>query len=665
MRGLYKNINFMNKRVSKIHLIGIGLGARDQLTKAAELCLLESARIYVMAQPDSWMIKFVVDIVGDGRVRPYMPVSVKWNSGWQEDGIFSQVVDEVEHLVAEGNSVAFAMAGDVAIYGNVADSILPRLSERNLEWDVYPGVSFLNALTMVTGEPIVGEADNFLVTFAKTHGELDQAFGVANVLVLYNPGATEDLYGYIQTRHIPYARMVVHGIYGSKGRHLDLTRERVGNIGGLVILKRPPFARAEYGAPSLPSQGDVLDHHVGANGWDCKGRFFATAYPNRLLWSPAGDPGQISQRFVFPDNPEDIRGFFIDSRDAIYVSLKGHRQGAFGRTYVSRDGGKNFRLAFEKSCWAFDEDRSGNLYAGVYHEKGEPDGSCSILWSPDEGETWTDIAPPEWRAQDHIHHLAVDPATGWLYACLGDKLGKRGCWRTMPATFCVARSAEPGSVHLELSITGGQRPPAPGDMLCFSNGARAVVEYLDGMQVRLRSPLAATVEAGAAVIGLRWIVKIADPENTLQFIGLVFKDGKIFLANDTGPQRNKASVAVFVARDDGTDKVCVPVSALRAEPPWGWGSFYFEMDRQGVIWVAVRPIRGRGGIWVSRDGERWVPVHEAFEEDLPCWRGTHTYRDGTLGQTGDGRYLSAQEGGRMILAELNRARQIAISNALQ
>jgi len=37
---------------------------------------------------------------------------------------------------------------------------------------------------------------------------------------------------------------------------------------------------------------------------------------------------------------------------------------------------------------------------------------------------------------------------------------------------------------------------------------------------------------------------------------------------------------------------------------------------------------------MSCDGENWEKVVEASTEDLPCWRGTHTFRDATLGQKG-------------------------------
>ena len=69
----------------QIHMVGIGLGVKEHLTVGAEQQLVRASRVYVMAAEDSWIVQFVADIVGKGKVRTYMPASVKWNSGWQHD----------------------------------------------------------------------------------------------------------------------------------------------------------------------------------------------------------------------------------------------------------------------------------------------------------------------------------------------------------------------------------------------------------------------------------------------------------------------------------------------------------------------------------------------------------------------------------------------------
>lgn len=362
-------------------MIGIGLGVKEHLTFGAYEQLKNSDYIYVMARPGSWMIQFVQDIAGQDKVRPYMPENVRWNSGWQSDPIFTSIADEVHSLVTQQKHVCFAMAGDVAIYGNIADSIVPLLRERGLAWDVYPGVSFLNGLSILTGEPIVGECDNLAVTFAQTSEDVDTAFEAANVVVLYNPGGFNELRGYISQRKMDYARMVVVGVYGKAGKIVDLLKDHESKIQGLVIFKRAASNQIAISKQKLDSSPGIkhFEHHMGTNGWDSSNRFFAACYPNRLMCSEQGKPGEATTRYTFPERPEDIRGFFIDSHDHIYVGLKGFKTGSFGRTYVSRDAGKSFETAFEQCFWGMDQDTSGNLFAGVYHERNEPDCTCSVL----------------------------------------------------------------------------------------------------------------------------------------------------------------------------------------------------------------------------------------------------------------------------------------------
>ena len=639
-----------------IHFVGIGLGLKKHLTIGGHEELKRSSFVYVMANENSWMVRFVSEIVGPEKVRSYMPRSVKWDSGWHKDKIFSKVVDEVEDLVADGKHISFAMAGDVAIYGNVADSIVPIFRERGLVWDVFPGVSFLNALSMLTGEPVVGESDNFMVTFAQTPMELDEIFIVANTVILYNPGGFEDLADYISSRNIVYARMIVHGVYGKESTYVDLIKDKRTKIKGIVILKR---ARENYQSSERKYTDftRTLDFHIGSNGWNRKFELFALSYPNKLLWSSSGEPEHLRLLHTFPDNPSDVRGFFIDSKGYIYASLKGHNKGTFGRTYVSTDNGKSFEQVLGQSCWKFDEDRYGNIFAGVYHEKGEPNSSCSIFWSADSGRTWVDIASPEWVDQDHVHNIAVDPATDWLYVCLGDKISLRGCWRAKVTSAFINRSYPTGSKIIEIESITNEKNLSVGDILYFANGFHAVIEAVSANHLKLRAPLDRPVSQGMRLLSVSWYHKIVDFDNSLQFTGLAFKNGSIFLGNDTGPGKSKTRVIVFKACDDGSDTPNVPFPVLQVERDYGWGCFYLEIDRQDRLWAYLRPIKGKGGIWVSKDGNSWVSIEETPEEDLPCWRGTHTYRDGTLGSTGDGRNLTGPDS-QMIVPLLSRSKLI-------
>lgn len=639
-----------NAVAHRIHMVALGLGVRAHLTQGAEERLRAADRIYVMAQPRSWMVEFAAQIAGAERIRHYMPASVSWGAGWADDPIFEVIVAEVEALVAAGQDVVFAMAGDVAIFGNIADSIVPRLRARDLHWDVYPGVSFLNALSIETGEPLVGEGDELAVVFVPEAAQLDDAFAAANVVVLYNPGGVVGLREYIRDHDLESAVAIFHGVFGKQGQLRDLLREDEGGpINGLVVLRRRRRVRGPGSAPATRARHKV-DLHLGVNAWDDAGRLFAIAYPDQLYWAPNGEPQALAPRYRFEQRPTDARGLFVDTRGALFVSLKGHAQGAFGRTYRSVDSGHSFELVLPRCCWGLDEDREGNLFAGVYHERGDPDMECALYWSADHGCSWTDIAPAVWREQMHVHHLAINPVNGWLYATLGDKPGLNGCWRAKLRSYRLASAARAGDAAIALTAVDGL---AVGVELCLPGVGRCVIGALSGTRVELARPLAADLPAGAVALVAEWRLKFADEANRSQFAGLCFDGERVFLADDNGLARNPDRKLVYLGHDDGDDEICAPRAVLTASKASGWGAFFLERDARGRWWTAARPVHGVGAVWTSVDGERWQRVAEASQEDLPLWRGTHTFRDATLGQTGSGANLSGR--GAMLVPCLNHA----------
>ena len=137
-----------------------------------------------------------------------------------------------------------------------------------------------------------------------------------------------------------------------------------------------------------------------------------------------------------------------------------------------------------------------------------------------------------------------------------------------------------------------------------------------------------------------WVLKFGDTDNSTQYCGICFIDDQVFLADDNGPPRNPTRTLMYRGEDDGSDAVVVPAPVLEAQEDEGWGVFYFERHAEAALWAASRPIGGTGRVRRSDNGVDWTVITEAAQEDIPCWRGTHTFRDGTLGQTGDGRFLS-------------------------
>lgn len=178
---------------------------------------------------------------------------------------------------------------------------------------------------------------------------------------------------------------------------------------------------------------EAFDGHFGHGGWDGRGRLFLLHYPNRLYCSSDGQPRNLELKYTFPE-VGDVRGFFIDSRDQIFVGTVGESQRDKGRIFKSDNGGSSFYeinasggIGSGKCFWGFDEDGEGNLYLGVYWGENE---AAEVWKSVDGGETWTDISDPRWSGTRHVHNIRVDPSTGWLYAATGDTDGLDGVWRS-------------------------------------------------------------------------------------------------------------------------------------------------------------------------------------------------------------------------------------------
>jgi hypothetical protein len=319
---------------------------------------------------------------------------------------------------------------------------------------------------------------------------------------------------------------------------------------------------------------------------------------------------------------------------------------------MSQDQGATFSLVLNRCCWGFDEDKAGNLFAGVYHEVRDPDAECALYWSRD-GVTWADIAPAAWRTQTHVHHIAVDPNSGWLYANLGDVPDLRGCWRCKLEPIRVSRAAAHGSAVLALESA---TTLSAGDELVIwaDKPQRTTVVNADGATAQIAAPLETDITEGATGLVVRWIMKVQSEGEPLQFAGLCFKEGFIYLADDNPPSRNAENVVVYRAHDDGSDTPAAPQPVLQAAPGSGWGAFFCELDSKGRIWTATRPLNGKGNVLVSEDGTTWRSAAQATPEDLPCWRGTHTFRDASIGQTGDGRFLTGPNA-EVLVSYLNKS----------
>ena len=89
------------------------------------------------------------------------------------------------------------------------------------------------------------------------------------------------------------------------------------------------------------------------------------------------------------------------------------------------------------AIWAIDEYSGGNLFAGVY-TTGPTAGNARIYRSVDNGSSWDQVYYDS--AGRHIHDIAVDRTTGYIYASVGDTYG---AWQTS----YIIRSTDGGNLN--------------------------------------------------------------------------------------------------------------------------------------------------------------------------------------------------------------------------
>ena len=174
---------------------------------------------------------------------------------------------------------------------------------------------------------------------------------------------------------------------------------------------------------------EVNPLHAGMNAWDSEGRHFVAVFAGKVYRSTDGGK-TYDLVFTAPDNPDENRLLFVDSRDHIFSSCRGQTSGTKGRLYRSINHGDSFDEVFGKPIWNMDEDADGALYIGEYEYRPRVQGNARVFKSVDGGENWTDISPiTAWDNQYHVHNVRVDPATGWLYCAIGDTF-PTGLWRS-------------------------------------------------------------------------------------------------------------------------------------------------------------------------------------------------------------------------------------------
>lgn len=403
--------------------------------------------------------------------------------------------------------------------------------------------------------------------------------------------------------------------------------------------------RFEILEPAYPIR--AIPHHVGHSAWTKDGGLYAIRYPDTLMFAADGKPESLADFGALPE-ASDYRCLFIDAAGNLLAS-RTRKRATKGKSDLVRstDGGRSFATVLKARIWSMDQAPDGALYAGVY-EGANSECGCKVFKSIDGGENWLDISPPEWAEQHHVHGLGVNPETGWLYANLGDQDGFDGCWRNRTNAVSAAADVPAGGVTVTLQAKHEFAVGEPVLVHDRTDLLRTRVVAVSEKTVTLSDPLpfALTVAKGAVVVSAAWTHKFRNDDASLQFIDIVFKDGRIYLSDDTPFANNPDRVLVWAASDDGTDMPVRPEPALKAPPKKAreFGAFFLRKAPDGRLWTGMRPRLSASFIWTSMDGKTWTPVVKCLKEGHERWLDTHSLRDATRTAIADGRTLSGPGG---------------------
>lgn len=378
-----------------------------------------------------------------------------------------------------------------------------------------------------------------------------------------------------------------------------------------------------------------LPYSVGVSARDRQGTFYFSS-DSRFIYK--AEPGGLDCPSLLHDFEEttlDVRGIFVSYQGDVFVGLKGFRVPPFGRTYRFAVGRGTPQLVLSYCFWGMDEDILGRLYLGVYHERPDPDCVCKVFCSLNSGTSWLDISPGIWLDQTHVHHLAINPSSQYLYVTLGDVDTLDGCWRSR-SVISKAVMSDQRSVVIDCKEFAARA--FVGERLYLFIGIKRIetrIAAIAGNVIKLIDCIPAHPgDDDLTLFKQDWLHKFHNHNKGCQYIGLGFDGDTVVLSDDTGPQKNASNALIYIAHDIDDDPTTPEATFFSRGYTEAWGCFFLERDDTGGYWTAVRPVHGDGMLCYSRNARDWTVISIFPEQDLNVWRKEHTLRDFTICQTG-------------------------------
>lgn len=224
--------------MNKLKVVGLGPGPADLVTVKASRVLAEADSVFMLARPTVWMAERARELAPKARLELYYPQSVKWTE-MEGDPVHAATVRSMHQALREGANVAWACAGDPSFFSPFA-YLQPHLQDLGIEWEMVPGVGFVNAIGAVANQPLSMERESLLVTKLRSTDACKAYFEVADSLVLFDPKPEEvaAVCAYAREAALQHVSFTQIKPDFSQSLSIDLLKEPFPGGVGLLLVRR-------------------------------------------------------------------------------------------------------------------------------------------------------------------------------------------------------------------------------------------------------------------------------------------------------------------------------------------------------------------------------------------------------------------------------------------
>lgn len=194
--------------------------------------------IFMLAKPSAWMAQRARELAPKARLELYYPESVKW-AEMEGDPVHANTVRAMHEALRADANVVWACAGDPSFFSPFA-YLQPHLRNLGIEWEMVPGIGFVNAIGAIANQPLSIERESLLITKLRSVDACKAYFEVADNLILFDPKPEEvaAVCAFAQETGLQHVSFTQIKPDFSQSRSTDLLREPFPGGVGLLLVRR-------------------------------------------------------------------------------------------------------------------------------------------------------------------------------------------------------------------------------------------------------------------------------------------------------------------------------------------------------------------------------------------------------------------------------------------